>query len=82
MRVTSKGQITIPKHIRERRGIYPGTDVEVTDNGDEVVVRKTAGPGKDGRPSAEEFKAYLDRVTGTINLGMTTDEYMEFLRGE
>jgi hypothetical protein len=45
------------------------------------VIRKATGrnlsPDRD-----EEFESYLARVSGTLNLGMSTDEYMELLRGE
>jgi AbrB family looped-hinge helix DNA binding protein len=81
MRVTSKGQVTIPKHLRQRTGIRPGTEVEFAEKGSELVLRKTT---RKRRRSArdEEFEAYLERVSGTLDLGMSTDEYMELLRGE
>ena len=82
MRVTSKGQVTIPKHIRRRAGIHPGTEVEFTDRGGEVVLRRSGGVTKRANSRDEEFRAYLDRVTGTVDLGMSTDEFMELLRGE
>lgn len=82
MRITSKGQITIPKSIRQRTGMHPGANVEFDARGDEVVLRKAhreAGPRAAGRT---EFEAYLDRVTGIVELGMSTDEFMEVMRGE
>ena len=81
MRVTSKGQVTIPKPLRQRVGIGPGTEVEFAEKGGELVIRKATGrnlsPDRD-----EEFESYLARVSGTLDLGMSTDEYMELLRGE
>jgi AbrB family looped-hinge helix DNA binding protein len=82
MRVTSKGQVTIPRHIRQRRGLGPGTEVEFLEKNGEVVVMKSrkgrnAAQGVDG-----DFAAYLDRVRGIVDLGMTTDEFMQLLRGE
>jgi AbrB family looped-hinge helix DNA binding protein len=79
--VTSKGQVTIPKHIRERRGIAAGTRLEVSEEGDDIVLRKTAGARRRKSRDAE-FEAYLEKVRGSMKLGMTTDEYMELLRGE
>jgi AbrB family looped-hinge helix DNA binding protein len=79
--VTAKGQVTIPKHIRDRRGISAGTRMEVTEQGDDIVLRKAAKAASKGKRDAE-FEAYLDRVRGSMKLGMTTDEYMELLRGE
>lgn len=81
MRVTSKGQVTIPKHIRQRTGIRPGTEVEFVERKDEVVLRK-AGPRRSQGKRDVEFETYLERVRGTLDLGMSTDEYMELLRGE
>jgi AbrB family looped-hinge helix DNA binding protein len=79
MRVTSKGQVTIPKHLRQRTGIRPGAEVDFSERDGEVVVKKAA---KSRRPAADDFEAYLDRVTGIVDLGMTTDDFMELLRGE
>ena len=82
MRVTSKGQVTIPKHIRQRTGIQPGAEVDFTERGGAIVVRKSVDRRKRGERADEEFAAYIDRVTGIIDLGMTTDEFMQLLRGE
>jgi antitoxin PrlF len=81
--VTSKGQVTIPKHIRERRKIPAGTRLEVTEQGDdEIVLRRAKRTRKKSADRDVEFEEYLERVRGTMNLGMTTDEFMELLRGE
>ena len=40
MRITSKGQVTIPQDIRERFGLLPHTEVEFVAEGDVVVLRK------------------------------------------
>lgn len=81
MRVTSKGQVTIPKHIRQRSGITPGTNVEFTEKNGEVQIRKAVSH-RQGTKKDEEFEAYLQKFRGTLDLGMSTDEYMELLRGE
>ncbi len=80
--VTSKGQVTIPKHIRDRKAITPGTRLEVEERGDEVVFRKARKKAKHGKSRDPELEEYLERVGGTLDLGMSTDEYMELLRGE
>lgn len=81
MRVNRKGQVTIPKGIRERLGIGPGTELDVKGHGDEVrllPVRPVLSPEERLR----QFHEWADRVAGTIDLGgMTVDEYMEMLRG-
>ena len=82
MRVTSKGQVTIPKHIRQRTGIHPGSEVEFAEKGGKIVVMKSGERRGRKERAHDEFEAYLDRVTGIVDLGMTTDEFMQLLRGE
>ncbi|HEY7837634.1 MAG TPA: type II toxin-antitoxin system PrlF family antitoxin [Terriglobales bacterium] len=51
-KLTSKGQVTIPKHVRDALGLTPGSSIEFTVNaaGEVVVVRAGAwGPGKQDR---------------------------------
>ena len=82
MRVTSKGQVTIPKQIRRRQGIRVGSEVEFVEKGDSIVVTKAAPRTRRVEKGDDEFAAYLDRVTGIVDIGMTTDEFMQLLRGE
>jgi AbrB family looped-hinge helix DNA binding protein len=81
MRVTTKGQVTIPKEIRDRMGIGPGSEVEFvpTEEGARLVA---VNENLSEKEAARRFKDALDRMEGTLDLGgMTTDEYMEWLRG-
>ena len=39
-RVTSKGQVTIPKEIRERLGVHPGEDVGFEERDNLLVISK------------------------------------------
>ena len=81
MRVTEKGQVTIPKPIRDRLGIGPGSEVDFVNEGDGVRLVTLAAEEAEAR-RAESIRSWAERVRGTINLGgMTTDEYMEWLRG-
>lgn len=80
--VTSKGQVTIPKHIRDRKAITAGTRLEVVEQGDDIVLRKAKKKAKGSKAGDPEFERYLEKVRGSMKLGMTTDEYMELLRGE
>ncbi len=76
MRVTSKGQVTIPIELRRKLGITPDVEVEFkeTEGGALLFV------ARDKRDRA--FREALERLKGTIDLdGMTTDEYMNWLRG-
>lgn len=82
MRVTSKGQVTIPKDIRDRARIRPGSEVDFSiENGRVVLTRRPSDASQEERRK-REFREYLDRVEGTLNLGMSTDEFMQLLRGE
>jgi antitoxin PrlF len=75
--VTVKGQVTIPKRVRDYLGIRPGSGVEfeVGPQGD-VFLRKAGKPGKRARPGGR-FAA----LRGARKSGMTTDELMNLLRG-
>jgi AbrB family looped-hinge helix DNA binding protein len=72
-KMTSKGQVTIPKRMRDELGLKAGAEIEFLPNGSgEVVVRAKR------KPDPNRFDAFI----GTLDLGMTTDEFMCFLRGD
>lgn len=77
MKITSKGQVTIPKGIRERYGLLPGTEVEFVAEGGQVKVRKKAG----GRTRGQEIVEHLRRASGG-DVKMSTEEIMRLTRGE
>jgi len=77
MRLTSKGQVTIPEHIRNRLGLLPHTEVEFDIVGDSVRIRKKAGPKSRGQRLLEAM-----RNAPKPKPGMTTDELMALTRGE
>jgi antitoxin PrlF len=70
--VTSKGQVTIPKPIRDRLGIGPGSKVDFELAEDGALLRRV-GKGK-VRPSR------FERMRGTATSGLTTDEIMALTR--
>lgn len=75
MRITSRGQITIPRDIRERLGLLPGADLELEVEGDEVRLRR--------RPAAAgRGKRLVEHMRGRLRGGMRTDEVMALTRGE
>ena len=77
MRVTEKGQVTIPKDVRDRLSIGPGSEVDFVMSDDGVMLVKSA--------RVDTFKTFEDwaqSVEGVFDTsGMSTDEYMEWLRG-
>jgi AbrB family looped-hinge helix DNA binding protein len=74
MPVTVKGQVTIPKPIRDRLGLTPGSKVAFDlDPAGQVVLRKADEP-------ADPIDGLIG--SGTALKGMTTDEIMRLLRGD
>jgi AbrB family looped-hinge helix DNA binding protein len=80
MRVTEKGQVTIPKHIRDKLGIVPGSEVEFVEDGKDVrVVRAN---GRRSSRGIEDFKGWLESVRGLADThGMDGKAYIDWLRG-
>ncbi|MFO8073428.1 MAG: AbrB/MazE/SpoVT family DNA-binding domain-containing protein [Polyangia bacterium] len=74
MRITSKGQITIPVEIRKRLGLLPDTEVEFEISGDSVRVRKARG--SDGR--GRTIVAHLE---GRATRRLSTEQIMKLTRG-
>jgi len=73
MRVTIKGQVTIPQEIREKFGITPATEVDFVEEKDRIYLVKRKG---------EAQKTYKFRkLRGIANVKMTTDEIMALTRG-
>ena len=76
--VTIKGQVTIPKRVREHLGIKPGSSVEFQVKADgEVVLRKVGARLKRGR-----HRSRFATVRGTATAGMSTEEILALTRGE
>jgi AbrB family looped-hinge helix DNA binding protein len=78
MRVTSKGQVTIPIEIREQLGIHPGTEVEFEVEGNGARLRKVGAGGR-GAALVEHLRRHGAAAATT---GMSTDEIMALTRGE
>ena len=76
--VTTKGQVTIPKAIRDFLGLTPGSQVvfEYGPGGD-VVLRPAGGP-RPARPGRSRFARLR---SASAQRGMTTDQLMNLLRG-
>lgn len=77
MKITSKGQVTIPKGIRDGFGFMPGTEVEFIEDNGEIRIRKVAGGSNRGK----EIVDHLRRASGGTNR-LTTEEIMRMTRGE
>jgi AbrB family looped-hinge helix DNA binding protein len=75
--VTSKGQVTIPKVVRDLLGIGPGSSVtfEFADDG-RVTIRKDGEGPETTRPPSR-----FARLRGRATSGLSTDEIMALTRG-
>ena len=73
MRITSKGQVTIPLAIRKKAGLWPNTEVSFTIRRDVVVLRQVALAAGRGRQ-------LIERMRGKATAGMSTDQIMALTR--
>jgi len=74
MRVTTKGQVTIPINIREKLGITPDTEIEFLQDGDRVFLVKRKGTVQ----AARKFS----KLCGIATVKMTTEEIMALTRDD
>ncbi|HEY0790177.1 MAG TPA: AbrB/MazE/SpoVT family DNA-binding domain-containing protein [Chthoniobacterales bacterium] len=77
MKITSKGQITIPQELRERFGLLPHTEVEFVPaaDGQELLLRKSARPSRRGA-------ALVERLRGQGAGKRSTDELLKLTRSD
>jgi AbrB family looped-hinge helix DNA binding protein len=74
MRVTTKGQVTIPQSIREKLGIFPSVEVDFIEEKGRVYIVKKKGKSTD----TQRFK----KLRGIATVKMTTDQIMALTRGQ
>ena len=74
MRVTTKGQVTIPQHIREKLGITPASEVDFVEEGDRIFLVKRKGE----KAAIRKFA----KLRGVATVKMTTDEIMALTRSD
>lgn len=75
MRITSKGQVTIPRDIRDALGIVPSSEVEFVREGGRVWLRKRA-------PGQARAHTLVSRLRGRATSGMSTEDILRLTRGE
>ena len=74
MRITSKGQVTIPIEIREKMGLLPDTEVQFKIAGNTVSLKRVESPSKRSRN-------LITRMRRKATVKMTTDEILSLTRG-
>ena len=77
MRITSKGQVTIPAKIREQAGLLPNTEVEFQFDGKAGRIVRAKIRNGVGRGSK-----LIAHLRGRGDVAMSTDEIMALTRGE
>lgn len=73
MRITSKGQVTIPQEIREKMGFLPDTEVEFVIEGSVVKIVKSDREGQRSR-------RVVDALRGRATSGRSTDDILKLTR--
>ncbi|HEX7707583.1 MAG TPA: AbrB/MazE/SpoVT family DNA-binding domain-containing protein [Thermoanaerobaculia bacterium] len=74
MRITSKGQVTIPREVRERLGLLPETEVDFVIKGNAVQIVKAKG-------RSSRAANVVGRIRGRATTKLSTDEIMKLTRG-
>jgi len=75
MRITSKGQVTIPQRVREEYGLLPNTEVEFVVDGNTVRLVKVEATRGESRGQRA-----MRRLRGRATVAMTTDEILALTR--
>jgi AbrB family looped-hinge helix DNA binding protein len=76
MRITSKGQVTIPLPIREKLGLLPNTEVDFEIDRDGVRMTRAKAPRR-----ADRGRALIEHMRGRGTSRLTTDDIMKLTRG-
>jgi len=76
MRITSKGQVTIPQDIRERAGLLPHTEVEFVYDGKAVKSVRA-----DRKKKTSRGARLVEHMRGRGTIKLTTDQIMAMTRG-
>ena len=74
MRITSKGQVTIPQEIRIQFGLFPNTEIEFVVLEGKIFIKKVSG----GTRSSDLIR----RMSGKATADMTTEEIMRLTRDD
>ncbi|WP_157016488.1 AbrB/MazE/SpoVT family DNA-binding domain-containing protein [Mesorhizobium xinjiangense] len=81
MRVTSKGQVTIPRDLREMFGIHANSEVIFGIEGGKITItRRDDEQRQVDREGLDRFLAALDRLEGTGDQAINADDIMTLTR--
>ncbi|MEO3389181.1 AbrB/MazE/SpoVT family DNA-binding domain-containing protein [Mesorhizobium sp. CAU 1741] len=81
MRVTEKGQVTIPKNIRRHLGIAPGSEVEFVFTDEGALLRKAVKGQQERSAEVRDLLDHIRKHRGSMNLGgLSADEFYRMMR--
>ncbi|MEO4000740.1 AbrB/MazE/SpoVT family DNA-binding domain-containing protein [Mesorhizobium sp. CAU 1732] len=81
MRVTEKGQVTIPKAIRDRLKIGPGSEVDFVERADGIVeIIRGVGNGTRSKALLHEVETWFRQLEGTGDANLSADDIMAMTR--
>jgi AbrB family looped-hinge helix DNA binding protein len=73
MKISTKGQVTIPQIFRDRLGLAEGSEIEFIEEDGELLLRKVS--------NSKRGEDLVRRMTGQGSVKMSTDEIMNLTRG-
>lgn len=76
MKITTKGQVTIPIQVREKLGLLPHTEVVFEVRGDAALLRRADAVRDEGGRGRQ----LVERLRGSASVAMTTDEILALTR--
>ena len=76
MKLTSKGQVTIPRPLREKFGLLPATEVAFEESAGGVLIKPAASSRR------RQAERWLKKAVGSATAKLTTDEILRLTRGE
>jgi antitoxin PrlF len=76
MKLTSKGQVTIPRALREQFGLHPATEVTFEAAQEGILIKASAAARR------RQLQAWLRRARGSATTSLSTAEIMWLTRGE
>lgn len=75
MRITEKGQVTIPQEFREKYGFLPDSEIDFVEEKGRVYLKKS-------KSKTHRGQNIVNRLRGSASVKMTTDEILALTRGE
>jgi AbrB family looped-hinge helix DNA binding protein len=76
VKLTKKGQVTIPLTLRKKFGLLPATEVAFEEADEGVLIKPAAASRR------RQAESWLKRARGSATVKLTTDQIMSLTRGE